>query len=105
VFGLAWSDSLRLLATCGTEQTLAIWNCWLPQPVAVLDAGIGSLIDVAFVDRADQLVALAPDWTVRVCVSIVSLPLWLIKLEWWVATLQALQPTPHDLCVRWPTIR
>ncbi|RLN87416.1 hypothetical protein BBJ28_00023995, partial [Nothophytophthora sp. Chile5] len=67
VFDLAWCASTRLIASCGMERDIHIWNPYSAQrAVATLKGHTSSVLHLASDDDNFQLVSAAADNTVKV---------------------------------------
>lgn len=67
VYSFAWSPHHKLIATCGRERSITLWNSHSQNhPVAVLEGHSGSVLDVAMIDSTNQLISLSADNTVRI---------------------------------------
>ena len=66
VFALDWSESLKIIATCGTERSVLIWNPFINKPVFKLQGHNASLVNVAINDKDFQVITLSADKCIKV---------------------------------------
>ena len=66
VFSLDWSETLKVIATCGTERHVLIWNPFIKKPVFSLQGHTASLLHVQFHDQDNQIVTAGYDRCVKV---------------------------------------
>eukprot|EP01062_Namystynia_karyoxenos_P078691 TRINITY_DN8152_c0_g1_i1.p1 TRINITY_DN8152_c0_g1~~TRINITY_DN8152_c0_g1_i1.p1 ORF type:complete len:1682 (+),score=269.38 TRINITY_DN8152_c0_g1_i1:85-5046(+) len=66
VFSLDWSESLKIVATCGTERHVHIWNPFIKKPVFRLQGFSSPLINVTINDPDSQIITLGSDKCIKV---------------------------------------
>eukprot|EP01065_Artemidia_motanka_P040445 TRINITY_DN5079_c0_g1_i2.p1 TRINITY_DN5079_c0_g1~~TRINITY_DN5079_c0_g1_i2.p1 ORF type:complete len:1516 (+),score=483.91 TRINITY_DN5079_c0_g1_i2:49-4548(+) len=66
VFSLDWSESLKIIATCGTERHVHIWNPFIPKPVFRLQGLSSSLVHVRINELDHQIITLSNDKCIKV---------------------------------------
>eukprot|EP01063_Lacrimia_lanifica_P036120 TRINITY_DN7077_c0_g1_i1.p1 TRINITY_DN7077_c0_g1~~TRINITY_DN7077_c0_g1_i1.p1 ORF type:complete len:1169 (+),score=251.36 TRINITY_DN7077_c0_g1_i1:2-3508(+) len=70
VFTLDWSEAQRIIATCGSERHVLIWNPFMKKPIFSLVGHASPLMGVQFNDDDHQIVTVGYDqcckiWDVR----------------------------------------
>jgi len=68
VYSFAWSGTSKLLASCGLERTISLWNPYTrnPKPLAVLQGHTASVLHVAINDEGFQLYSCSTDKCIKV---------------------------------------
>eukprot|EP00755_Sulcionema_specki_P009640 Sspe_Gene.44261::Locus_21689_Transcript_1_1_Confidence_1.000_Length_4392::g.44261::m.44261 len=66
VHTFAWNDDLRILASCGAERDVLLWNPYIAKPVNRLQGFRSPLVDVVFNVSDGQLLTLSLDKVIRV---------------------------------------
>eukprot|EP01062_Namystynia_karyoxenos_P019020 TRINITY_DN17117_c0_g1_i1.p1 TRINITY_DN17117_c0_g1~~TRINITY_DN17117_c0_g1_i1.p1 ORF type:complete len:1742 (+),score=524.11 TRINITY_DN17117_c0_g1_i1:80-5227(+) len=66
VHNFAWCDDRKLLASCGTERDVLVWNPFITKPVAKLAGHRTPMIDVVFNPQDNQIITLSSDKMVKV---------------------------------------
>eukprot|EP01062_Namystynia_karyoxenos_P023059 TRINITY_DN18874_c3_g2_i1.p1 TRINITY_DN18874_c3_g2~~TRINITY_DN18874_c3_g2_i1.p1 ORF type:complete len:1422 (+),score=405.98 TRINITY_DN18874_c3_g2_i1:126-4268(+) len=61
-----WCDGMQILASCGSERRVYMWNPFLSQPVFKLDGHQQSLVDVCLNSDNRQLITLSEDKVIKV---------------------------------------
>eukprot|EP01062_Namystynia_karyoxenos_P078692 TRINITY_DN8152_c0_g1_i2.p1 TRINITY_DN8152_c0_g1~~TRINITY_DN8152_c0_g1_i2.p1 ORF type:complete len:1695 (+),score=441.43 TRINITY_DN8152_c0_g1_i2:95-5086(+) len=66
VYSLDWSEQLKIIATCGTERHVHIWNPFISKPVFRLQGMTASLVHVRMNERDHQIITLSSDKCIKV---------------------------------------
>eukprot|EP01065_Artemidia_motanka_P024935 TRINITY_DN29865_c0_g1_i1.p1 TRINITY_DN29865_c0_g1~~TRINITY_DN29865_c0_g1_i1.p1 ORF type:complete len:1608 (+),score=561.90 TRINITY_DN29865_c0_g1_i1:63-4826(+) len=62
----AWCDDRKLIASCGTERDVLVWNPFITKPVSKLVGHRTSMVDVVFNPHDYQVITLSSDKVVKI---------------------------------------
>ena len=66
VYNITWSADHRIIASCGAERDVLLWNPFITKPLTRLAGSRSPLVDIVFNDAESQLLSLSADSTVRI---------------------------------------
>eukprot|EP01012_Entosiphon_sulcatum_P043197 TRINITY_DN5741_c0_g1_i1.p1 TRINITY_DN5741_c0_g1~~TRINITY_DN5741_c0_g1_i1.p1 ORF type:complete len:1427 (-),score=175.58 TRINITY_DN5741_c0_g1_i1:1387-5667(-) len=66
IFAFAWNSTMRVIAACGADRDVFLWNPWIQRPLFRFDGGACTQVDVCFDEKDMLLIALGTDKTLRV---------------------------------------
>ena len=64
ILGFDWSNSTNLIASCGGERFVYVWNPFIGNPIFKLDGYSAPLVDCVF--HENQLITMSTDKAVKV---------------------------------------
>eukprot|EP00906_Rhabdomonas_costata_P018619 RCo027171 len=91
IFSFAWSDSMKVIAACGGDRGVQLWNPWMPDPILSLHGHNANVVACAFNDTDEQLISLSVDNTVVVW----DMRTYKIFQQWTDTTSSALRSAHH----------
>ena len=62
----AWCEERHLIASCGMERHVLIWNPFISKPIMKLEGHRTPLVDVIFNHNDNQVISLAADKTIKI---------------------------------------
>ena len=66
VYSFDWSSEHRVIASCGVERDVLLWNPYSKRTIGVLPCGLGSVTDIVIDDRRQWVICVDVTNTIRV---------------------------------------
>eukprot|EP01012_Entosiphon_sulcatum_P058625 TRINITY_DN8273_c0_g1_i2.p1 TRINITY_DN8273_c0_g1~~TRINITY_DN8273_c0_g1_i2.p1 ORF type:complete len:1201 (-),score=198.95 TRINITY_DN8273_c0_g1_i2:91-3693(-) len=66
IFSMDWNSSLKIIASCGGERSIYIWNPWMPAPVSKFAGHGTALVGCLFNEEDMQMISLSRDKIIKV---------------------------------------